>query len=125
MIDMIDNKETSLDCIERMGSVLTTLGTQLKDARDEGDSSLVHHACFAGRLDVLAYLQSKGCSLEVTNLEAETPFMWACSNGQQEMISHLLAQGVDANAKNRYHRSGYDLATVEVQAFIGELLRDL
>jgi len=51
-------------------------------------------------------------------LNAKTPFIWACENGQLETVKYLLAQGSSVKERDRSHRTGLDYAA-EVSGWIG------
>lgn len=75
-----------------MLKALLAKGADLKLSK-EGQTAL-SYAAGQGRLEILKYLQQKGQSLEHPLILVEAVY-----NQQQEVVSWLLAQGVDINAR--------------------------
>jgi len=97
-------------------SVLAQAPTDLTPA----EQALMESA-FAGKLDAVQLLVSKGISVDTADSEKHTPLMWAAFNGHTSVVRYLLEQGAKLDAKDEngrtalmYASSGPYAETVEL-----------
>ena len=81
-------------------------------------------ACGEGNLPKTKEFLTRGCSPNVINTWGQTPLMIAASNGHENVVSHLIASGVDVDKKDCYDRTAFHEASVRGHLKVAEALLD-
>lgn len=68
------------------------------EAEDSELMTPIFYAIRAGSLLVLRFLvEEKGVNMERLEIQKRTPFYWACTQGEMEIIKYLRDKGADIN----------------------------
>lgn len=105
--------------VEQVGRLLAHRTTD-PNAVDFAGWTPLHEACNHGWREVASKLLQAGAMVNARGLDDETPLHDAASNGHKSVVRLLLEHGADVHAKNRKGRTPYDVATVDVAAYIRE-----
>ena len=93
------------------------------NARNSIGSTPLHDAALAGSLDVAAVLIAHGANVNAQDTESgATPLHNAASWGRLEVVRLLLDKGADRTIKNKEGRTPADLASLNTQTAVVDLL---
>lgn len=72
------------------------------NTQSEGPGDMpIHHAAYAGNVEIIALLINKGVKANVQNNFTETPLHDAADQGKLDVVKLLLKNGADINAQTR------------------------
>ena len=72
---------------------------ELINSCDDDRNTLLHRACKGGNRKLVDRLISKGAEIDPVNSKGMTPFLIACSEGHESIVTTLLANSAKINAK--------------------------
>ena len=58
----------------------------------------MHIAASHGNIDIVRYLTTQGCHIDIKRKDQWTPLHCACKNGHYRVVEYLLTKGADVNA---------------------------
>ena len=99
------------------------MDVRLKDAVDETDYGdgyrPLHYAAYAGHIDVVKFLTSKGANVNAKNDAGCTPLFLACQQDREDVVAYLLKQRsrVDATVE------GYSAVDVTTSEAVRNMVR--
>lgn len=102
----------------RIFDMLCDMGANINATDVDGDS-ILHYIVRNKNIDMAKKIVKKNVDIDVKGMRGETPLMWACMYDDLEMVSLLIENGADVNAKNR------DSETVIFKAFDYKILKKL
>ena len=60
--------------------------------------SPMHIASSHGNIDIVRYLTTQGCNIDIKRKDEWTPLHCACKNGHYRVVEYLVTKGADVNA---------------------------
>ena len=89
---------------------------------DEEGWSLLHHAAACGQVEVIRFLQEKGCYIDAVDSNRRTALHYAAANGFVESVRTLIEMGSDVNALDNEHTTPLQWAVMSEQYAVMEAL---
>ena len=82
---------------------------------------LLARACQGGRAETAAWLLDQGVAVNGSDAEGRTPWHWAATSGNRDLLELLLHRGADVAARDAAGRTGADYLEARRLALIAHL----
>ena len=71
------------------------------EEKDIDQRTLLHYACFWGKIEIVRYLVENGADIESKDIDQATPLYHACSVGNLPIVQYLIEKGANIEAKTQ------------------------
>ncbi|XP_077535262.1 uncharacterized protein LOC144147089 [Haemaphysalis longicornis] len=85
----------------------------INHARNRGDETLLHAACFAGKMELIKLTLQRGVDLECEDDDGNKPLHYAAHGNQPDVINFLLSEKAKINATNKHYHTALQFAVKE------------
>ena len=100
-------KENRIEVVTRL---LDEFGVTIINSRDSIDARAITWAAWAGNIEMVDLLITRGAAIDAPGTYARTALGWAVDMGRKDVVELLLARGASPDVKDENGDSPLDLA---------------